>query len=132
MSPPAFASSISSPVPQWLVLASLLSYCFVTHYNAPRYFNELGEKDRNPPQVPEPFFPEPFYSPFRPCLPRTTPLTPPARSLRLRAAVLQDGVDVVPERRRHLHRHVRPGHVALWSHLGVLRAQQVGPYLAPI
>jgi len=48
------------------VLASLLSYCFVTHYNAPRYFNELGEKDRNPPQVPEPYFTEPFYLPFPP------------------------------------------------------------------
>lgn len=27
----------------WFVLASLLSYCFVTHYNAPRYYNELED-----------------------------------------------------------------------------------------
>lgn len=28
---------------KWFVLASLLSYCFVTHYNAPKYYNELED-----------------------------------------------------------------------------------------
>jgi hypothetical protein len=49
----ALAKKIPSPggnAAKWLVLASLLSYCFVTHYNAPKYFNELEEKDRNAPQ----------------------------------------------------------------------------------
>lgn len=32
----------------WFVLASLLSYCFVAHYNAPRYYTELKDKDKNP------------------------------------------------------------------------------------
>lgn len=31
------------PLKQWFVLASLLSYCFVTHYNAPRYYSELED-----------------------------------------------------------------------------------------
>jgi hypothetical protein len=29
---------------KWFVLASLLSYCFVSHYNAPRYYSELREQ----------------------------------------------------------------------------------------
>ena len=44
------ASAPGGNAAKWLVLASLLSYCFVTHYNAPKYFNELEEKDRNAPQ----------------------------------------------------------------------------------
>lgn len=31
---------------KWFMLASLLSYCFVSHYNAPRYYSEL--RDRSP------------------------------------------------------------------------------------
>ncbi len=27
----------------WFLLASLLSYCFVTHYNAPKYYSELND-----------------------------------------------------------------------------------------
>jgi hypothetical protein len=33
---------------QWFVLASLLSYCFVTHYNAPRYYSELDNQENDP------------------------------------------------------------------------------------
>lgn len=29
---------------KWFVLASLLSYCFVSHYNAPRYYSELDKR----------------------------------------------------------------------------------------
>eukprot|EP01036_Dinobryon_divergens_P031449 gene31449-40847_t len=51
----ALASTLASPVKvavqgpaKWFVLASLLSYCYVTHYNAPHYYNELGDKEKKP------------------------------------------------------------------------------------
>jgi len=33
---------------KWFVLASLLSYCFVTHYNSPKYYTEL--ENTSPPR----------------------------------------------------------------------------------
>ena len=44
LSPPAVAPA------KLFVLASLLSYCFVCHYNAPRYYFELQDKDTKPNQ----------------------------------------------------------------------------------
>eukprot|EP00607_Mallomonas_marina_P000868 CAMPEP_0182437678 /NCGR_PEP_ID=MMETSP1167-20130531/85209_1 /TAXON_ID=2988 /ORGANISM="Mallomonas Sp, Strain CCMP3275" /LENGTH=279 /DNA_ID=CAMNT_0024630681 /DNA_START=649 /DNA_END=1485 /DNA_ORIENTATION=- len=35
------ASSVATDPMKWFVFSSLLSYCFVTHYNAPRYYTEL-------------------------------------------------------------------------------------------
>jgi len=32
---------------KWFILAALLSYCFVAHYNAPRYYSELKDKDKD-------------------------------------------------------------------------------------
>ena len=32
---------------KWFILAALLSYCFVAHYNAPRYYTELKDKDKD-------------------------------------------------------------------------------------
>ena len=49
----AAASSMTSSasntlsMKKWFVLASLLSYCFVTHYNAPKYYNELENSNSN-------------------------------------------------------------------------------------
>jgi amino acid permease len=41
------AASVSSPVwKSWFVMASLLSFCYVAHYNAPKYYLELD--DTNP------------------------------------------------------------------------------------
>jgi len=32
---------------KWFILAALLSYCFVAHYNAPRYYTELKDKEND-------------------------------------------------------------------------------------
>lgn len=40
--------SSTMPIAKWSMLASLLSYCFVTHYNAPRYYTELEGKEKSP------------------------------------------------------------------------------------
>ena len=40
----AFPSTPVNPM-SWFVFASLLSYCFVTHYNAPRFYSELEKRD---------------------------------------------------------------------------------------
>eukprot|EP01041_Mallomonas_annulata_P004741 gene4741-9415_t len=41
------AAFIAAPIDpmKYFVFASLLSYCFVTHYNAPRFYNELKHKN---------------------------------------------------------------------------------------
>ena len=47
------AAGVAAPVAapaKFFVLASLLSYCFVCHYNAPRYYVELRDKDTKPNQ----------------------------------------------------------------------------------
>ena len=37
------ASNIMAGSKDWFLLASLLSYCFVAHYNAPKYYSELND-----------------------------------------------------------------------------------------
>ena len=37
------ASNMMTGAKDWFLLASLLSYCFVAHYNAPKYFSELND-----------------------------------------------------------------------------------------
>lgn len=44
------AKALASPgIFQWFIFTSLLSYCYVTHYNAPKYFNEM--EDNSPPKM---------------------------------------------------------------------------------
>ena len=43
---PKLAASPIDPS-KWFILAALLSYCFVAHYNAPRYYTELKDKDKD-------------------------------------------------------------------------------------
>lgn len=39
------STTFGADISKWFVLASLLSYCFVSHYNAPKYFSELRGKE---------------------------------------------------------------------------------------
>ena len=41
-------STAATAASAWFVLASILSYCFQAHYNAPRYFAELKGKEKDP------------------------------------------------------------------------------------
>lgn len=43
----AGATVSGGSISKWFVLAALLSYCFVTHYNAPRYYGELANKEKD-------------------------------------------------------------------------------------
>eukprot|EP01038_Epipyxis_sp_PR26KG_P012274 gene12274-16460_t len=43
----ATALASKSGLSKWFVLASLLSYCYTAHYNAPRYYNELDGKQND-------------------------------------------------------------------------------------
>jgi hypothetical protein len=44
---PSAPGFFSGPLSQWLIFASLLSYCKVAHYNAPRYYNELDNSTQD-------------------------------------------------------------------------------------
>lgn len=45
----AVAAAVAVPfdISKMFILASLLSYCFVCHYNAPRYYSELAGKEQD-------------------------------------------------------------------------------------
>lgn len=46
----ALLPKVTAPVidpSKWFILAALLSYCFVAHYNAPRYYSELKNKEND-------------------------------------------------------------------------------------
>ncbi len=45
---PAVAAVTTSVSSKWFIIASILSYCFQAHYNAPRYYYELKDKDKDP------------------------------------------------------------------------------------
>lgn len=43
----AAAAASSGNTAKWFILASILSYCFQSHYNAPRYYSELEGKSED-------------------------------------------------------------------------------------
>lgn len=44
----ATAAVVTPVASKWFIVASILSYCFQAHYNAPRYYYELKDKDKDP------------------------------------------------------------------------------------